>query len=188
METQSNSRAVKLALFFMICGAISWLGGTNIRAIIAFDLFETGTLNYKTWLPPDAERQAFHLIAYTALYTICGYIMVFISFTVFLAKTKLKLRENGWLMMCVIMFYMFVPVEIYQIVYDVQMVLQERAVEGVINWFAVRTEAQSLLKGRLAALSGVPVIALLCYYTCIALAVWQPMKKIPKTPLSESNE
>jgi hypothetical protein len=50
-------------------------------------------------------------------------------------------------------------------------------VEGVINWFSVRTEAQSLLKGRLAALSGVPVIALLCYYTCVALAVWQPMKR-----------
>ena len=182
MDTPSRSRAIKLSLFFLACGAVFWLGGTNIRAIIAFDLFETGTLNYKTWLPPDAEREAFHLVAYTALYTISGYLMVFMSFTTFLRKTPLRLRENGWLMMCVILFYMFVPVEIYQIVYDVQMVLQERAVEGVMNWFSVRTEAQSLLKGRLAALSGVPVIALLCYYTCIALAIWQPMKKGAKTP------
>jgi len=177
METPPASRSVKFALFFLVVGGVFWLGGTNIRAIIAFDLFETGTLQYKTWLPPDAERQCFHLIAYTALYTISGYLIVLAAFTVFLAKTELRMRENGWLLMCAILFYMFVPVELYQIVYDVRMVLQERAVEGVINWFSVRTEAQSLLKGRLAALSGVPVIALLCYYTCITLAVWKPMKR-----------
>ncbi len=173
----ANSRAVKFALLFLTLGCISWLGGTNIRAIIAFDLFETGTLEYKTSLPPDAEREAFHLIAQTAPYTIAGYLIVLTSFTVFLVKTPLRIRENGWLLMCAIFFYMFVPVELYQIVYDIRMALQERAVEGVINWFTVRTEAQSLLKGRLAALSGVPVIALLSYYTCIVLAVWKPMKK-----------
>ena len=172
-----KTRAEKIALFCLVIGCISWLGGTNIRAIIAFDLFETGTLQYKTWLPPDAEREAFHLIAETALYTIAGYLLVLGSFTVFLTKTPLRMKQNGWLLMCAILFYMFVPVEIYQIWYDVRMALQERAVEGVINWFAVRTEAQSLLKGRLAALSGVPVIALLSYYACIALAVWKPMRK-----------
>lgn len=153
-----------------------WLGGTNIRAIIAFDLFETGTLNYKTWLMPDAERQTFHLVAQTALYTIIGYLATLTGFTIYLRKTQLSLRENGWLMMSAIMFYMFTPVEIYQIWYDIQLVLQERRIEGVMNWFGVRTEAQSLLKGRLAALSGVPVIALLCYYTILALFVWRPMR------------
>ncbi len=63
--------------------------------------------------------------------------------------------------------------------YDVQLVLQEERIAGVMNWFGVRTEAQSLLKGRLAALSGVPVIALLCYYTILALFVWRPMRTGP---------
>ena len=169
-------RSTHFALFLIATGGVIWLGGTNIRAIMAFDLFETGTLNYKSWLPPDAERQTFHLVSQTALYTIIGYLATLTGFTMFLIKTDLKLRENGWLMMSAILFYMFVPVEIYQIVYDVQLVLQERAIEGVINWFGVRSEAQTLLKGRLSALSGVPAIALLSYYTILVLVAWRPMR------------
>ncbi len=175
-DRSSPSRANTVALFLLAIGALLWLGGTNVRAIIAFDLFETGTLTYKTWIPPDAERQTFRLVALTAPYTIVGYLLTLVGATMFLRTTHLKLKENGWLMMSAIMFYMFLPVEIYQIWYDIHLVLQEEAIAGVLNWFAVRTEAQSLLKGRLAALSGVPAIALMCYYTIIVIVVWKPFR------------
>jgi hypothetical protein len=177
LSPEPQSRGELIALTVMVLGAVVWLGGTDIRAIIAFDLFETGTLTYKTWLPPDAERQTFHLVAQSALYTIVGYLVVLVSGTIFLFKTRLTFKRNGWLMMSAILFYMFVPVELYQHWFDVRMVLHERSIEGVINWFAVRTEAQSLLKARLSALQGVPIMALLCYYTIIVLAVWKPLRK-----------
>jgi hypothetical protein len=37
---------------------------------------------------------------------------------------------------------------------------------------------KELFVARLGALAGAPVVAHLCYYTIIALAIFQPMKKI----------
>jgi hypothetical protein len=39
------------------------------------------------------------------------------------------------------------------------------------------TDFRILFIHRLAALAGVPMIALLSYYTIIGLVAWQPMKK-----------
>jgi uncharacterized membrane protein len=39
------------------------------------------------------------------------------------------------------------------------------------------TEFRILFIHRLAALAGVPMIALLSYYTIVGLAIWQPLKK-----------
>lgn len=174
---QEHSSRARIALYLVLFSGITWLGGLAVRAIIAFELFETGTLNYLNWFAPDFERAVFRMLAVSAPYTVFGYFVLLISTTLYLKWTPLKFKENGWLMMSAILFYMFVPVELYQMYYDARMILFERAIEGVINWYGVRQEPMSLLKARLAALSGVPVIALLCYYTIIGLCIWKPLTK-----------
>src|SRR5260221_712085 len=53
----------KISLAALCVAGSIWLGGVNIRAVIGFDLFETGTLDFKTNIHPYVERAVFALTA-----------------------------------------------------------------------------------------------------------------------------
>lgn len=101
----------KIPLFVLAVGAIFWLGGINIRAIMGNELLEPGTLNLRQGLPLDAERTLFDLLARSSILTIISYVVVFMSSIIYLVTTSLKFKENGWLLMVAILFYIFTPVE-----------------------------------------------------------------------------
>lgn len=166
-----ESRTSKISLCILCIGAICWLGGINIRALIGFNLLQTGTLDFKPNIHPYVERIVFGLIAQSSIVVIYAYAAVWISGLVFLKTTSLRLKENGWLMMSAILFYLFTPVEIYTIVLDIKMWLLDYAGSNDL------VEFRKLFIHRLAALAGVPMIALLSYYTVIVLIVVQPFRK-----------
>jgi hypothetical protein len=169
-QTPRNA-AEKLSLLFLVIGAIAWLGGANIRGILSNHLLVMGTLEFEPNLNPDVEREVFRLINYSSIVTLLGYATVFIAGIVFLRSTRLALKTNGWLMMAALLFYIFSPAEIYTSYLDGKMISLEL-------WGSPETAAfRELLIARIAALKGLPLVALLCYYTAIGLAVWQPMKK-----------
>jgi hypothetical protein len=152
----------------MIVGAIVWLGGVNIRAMIGDDMLKTGTLEFEEYLAPEAEREIFRLMSFASVIIMISYAVVLVSTTLFLVTTPLRLKENGWLMMSAILFYAFVPVELFTMYLDGEMVYMEFFTTAGNDVF------RELFIARLAALAGAPVIALLCYYTIIALAVFRP--------------
>ena len=74
-------------------------------------------------------------------------------------------------MMSAILFYAFVPVEAFTMYLDGKMAYTEFFTTEGIDRF------RELFVARVGALAGAPVIALLCYYTIIALAVFRPFTK-----------
>jgi hypothetical protein len=97
--------------------------------------------------------------------------VVLVSAIWFLITTKLKIKQNGWLLMSSILFFMFVPVEVYTYFLDIKF---------MVLFYSNPPNHDELLKifgQRLGGLSGVPVIALFCYYTIIVLAVFRPLTK-----------
>jgi hypothetical protein len=96
---------------------------------------------------------------------------------VFLATSPFKLKEHGWLLMSAILLYLFVPMEIFTFYLDAKMIYHE------FMTTADNTVFRELFSARVAALSGAPIIAMLCYYTIICLSVFQPFKKVhPQSP------
>jgi hypothetical protein len=161
----------KAALFILIVAAITWLGGATVRLVLSGCLLVPGTLEFKSDLVPLVERQVFRMINYASILTLIGYAVALSGGTVFLFSTQLKFRENGWLMMAALLFYMFIPVEIYTSYLDGKMISMEL-------WGSPEPSVfRELFIKRVAALKGVPFIALFCYYTVIGLAVWKPLKK-----------
>ncbi len=168
---RSTIRLEKLSLFFLIIGSVIWLGGINIRAILGNHLLVAGTLEFEPDLNPFVEREIFRMISYSSGVIFLGYFLVFVSGILFLRSTPLRLKENGWLMMSAILFYLFTPVEAYTLYLDGKMLSLEL-------WGSPDNSIlRELLIKRVAALKGLPLIALLCYYTILGLVVWQPMKK-----------
>jgi hypothetical protein len=166
-----ESKTVKIFLAILIFSGIIWIGGLHIRAVIGFDLLEMGTLDFKPNIHPYVERVVFRLIAQSSIIVDCAYIIVWIAGLFYLRLTHRRLKENGWLLMCAILFYMFTPVEIYTIVLDTRMWLLDHVGSNDL------VEFRKLFIHRLAALSGVPTIALLSYYTVIVVAVFQPFRR-----------
>ena len=166
-----ESRAAKISFAVLCIAAICWLGGINVRAMVGFNLLQPGTLDFKPNIHPYVERTVFGLIAQSSMVVNIAYVVVWIVGIVFLKTMSLRLREHGWLMMSAILFYVFTPVEVYTIVLDVKMWWLDHIGSNDL------VEFRKLFIHRLAALAGVPMIALLSYYTIIVLATMRPMRR-----------
>ena len=167
--------AWQIALFIFVVAAIFWLGAVNIRAVIGNDLLKPRTLEFEEYLAPEAELEIFRLISISSVVVLISYSVALISSIVFLSTSPFKLKQHGWLFMSAILFYLFVPVELFTMYLDGKMIYLE--------FFTTASNAvfRELFIARVGALAGAPVIALLCYYTIIALAIFQPLKK-PNSP------
>ncbi len=166
-----RNQIARVSLFALIVCSIIWLGAVNVRAVIGNELLNFGTLQFKTNLDAELEREVFRLISLSSVIVIGGYLGTFASAIVFVRTTAFPFKQNGWLMMSAILFFMFSPVEFYTLFLDWKMISLDFFSNPSLTDFRV------LFIHRLAALAGVPMIALLSYYTIIGLVVWQPMKK-----------
>jgi len=169
----TERRAAKICFFVLSVAGIVWLGGINIRAMIGFDMLTTGTLDFKPDIHPYVERTVYALIAQCSIVIDIAYLVVWIAGIVFLRSTVLKLKDNGWLMMSAILFYLFTPVEVYTMILDGKMWYLDHI--GSMDL----VEFRILFIHRLAALAGVPMIGLLCYYTILWLIVFRPLRRSP---------
>ena len=169
--TQAHSATWRPALFVFVISSTLWLGSVFIRAMIGNVLLKFGTLTFEENIPPDAEREIFRLLSLTSLSVIGSYIIALVSSIVFLVTCPFKMKEHGWLMTSAILFYLFVPIEAFTMYLDVRMIYGEFFTTADNQVF------RELFVARIGALAGTPYIAMLCYYTIIALAVFQPLKK-----------
>lgn len=168
-----QSRSNKIALTLLIISAVFWLGGINVRTLISNELLDYDQFDFRTSIPPDRENTIFQMMTNASLVVVISYVFVLVSAIWFIATTNIRLKENGWLLMCAIMFFLFVPVELYTNYLDVRFMLLFQS--NPPN----HDELLKLFGERLGGLSGVPVIAVFCYYTIIPLAVFKPLRKLP---------
>ncbi len=171
MNSREPSLAWRISLFIFVVASIFWLGAVNIRAIIGNDMLKIGTLEFEEYLASEAEREIFRLLSFTSLVVIISYIVALISSIVFLATSPLRMKEHGWLLISAILFYLLVPVELFTMYLDGEMIYQEFFTTADNNVF------RELFIARVGALAGAPFIATLCYYTIVGLAIFQPLKK-----------
>lgn len=171
MSQLLESRSNKIALTLLVISAVFWLGGINVRTLIGNELLDYDQFDFRTSIPPDRENTLFQMISNASLVVVISYVIVLISAIWYIATTKLKMRENGWLLMSAILFFMFAPVEIYTNYIDVRFMILFH--QGPPN----HDELLKLFGERLGAFRGVPVIAVLCYYTIIPIAIFRPLRK-----------
>lgn len=165
------NKKAKVSLFLLIVSAIIWLGAINVRFFIGNQLLNYDEFNFRTSIPPDEENQIFKMVADASVLIMFFYPIVLVSAIIFFKNCKLSLRENPWLLMSAILFFVFVPVEIYTSYIDFKFILlfDKRP--------ANHDQLLELFGERIGFLRGVPWIAVMSYYTIVWLSVFKPMKK-----------
>lgn len=165
------SKKARFWLLLLIIASIFWLGGINIRVVIGNELLSFDEFSFRLNVPPDEERAIFKLLSYSSVVVAIGYIITFISAIFFLKYYKTNLRQNVWLLICALLFFVFSPVEFYNIFLDYK--FYKLFLENPAD----RDKLLLIFGERVGLLKGVPWIAILSYYTAIAIAVFQPLKK-----------
>jgi hypothetical protein len=173
VNPQGSGIGWRIALAVLLWSALFWLGSSATRAIIGNHLLSPGTIELDPYLAPEAQRELFRLLSLTSLLVMAGYAGTFLSGIVFLWWSPFRLREHGWLMLCAILFFVFVPVEIYTMVLDARMVYEEFFTTSDNLVF------RELFLKRVTALNGAPIVAMCCYLTIIGIAVFQPFRRPP---------
>jgi hypothetical protein len=171
MTKNSSSLTNKIALTLLILSAIFWLGSINIRSLIGNELLDYDEFAFKLSIPPDREFTLFQMLSNSSLVVVISYLFVLISAIWFLKTTNLKIKNNGWLLMSAILFFMFVPVELYTNYLDIKFMI-------AFNYPPYnRDELLKIFGERLGAFRGLPVIAVFCYYTIIPIVIFKPLRK-----------
>lgn len=161
----------KVLLFCTIICGFLWLGGTIFRGVIAYRLFESFSLIVRSNLTTESIIQTLLIIGGVTVYIISSYVLFLIFFYLFILTSKINLKNNGWLFMIVMIVTLFIPVEVFTFIIDVKFVLLVYTPNFDPNL------GLSLLIQRIAALNGLPAIAIFSYFTAIFLAILQPLKR-----------
>jgi hypothetical protein len=178
------TRLYRFCLVMLTLGVIFWLGGSFVRAIIAHEFYIPGTVEYDTSLTLDEEFMLFSLIGSATLTVLISYAVVLTFAISAFVGFPYRRKDHGWLIMASVLFFLFVPVEIFTAYLDLKyLVLWDTSLEkfsalDVESILRYKTDMKELLSHRVSALSGVPIIAMLCYYTAVVMVIWQPMKRI----------
>ena len=176
------SKSAKFWLFLLIIASVFWLGGINVRALISYDLLNYDEFSFRTGIPPDEENWIFRMLSNTSILIMISYVFVLTSALLFLKTAKLNIKENAWLLMCCILFFAFVPVEIYTYFLDIKFYLlylkNPPNHDGLLKLFGER----------IGFLKGVPWIGVLSYYTIIGIAVFRPLHKTKAQLEEEKNK
>lgn len=181
-STPLFSGAARFWLTLLVFGCILWLGGTVMRAMIANEFFVPGTLEYLPDVSLDQERTLFQLISAASTLLLIAYGIVLISAIVLLRILPLRRKENGWLLMASILFFLFVPVEFFTGYLDLKFILLWNNTTDLLDQYGIHSYAQhsslmrETLSHRIGALGGLPVIAMLSYLTAVAVVIWQPLR------------
>ena len=146
-------------------------GAINVRFIIGNQLLLYDEFLFRTAIPPDEENVIFRMISYSSILIFFAYIFTFISAIFLIKNVKVNFRENPWFLVCIILFFVFSPVEFYSSYLDYKFFML------YLHNPPTHDEQLKIFGERIGLLKGVPWIAMVSYYTIIFISIFQPLRK-----------
>ena len=166
---------VKLLIIVFTIAVIFWIGGSLLRNIIAFDLFVPATeLSLKNYYSEEIQLHTIHLYSVGSVYTGTAFVVALFSSLLLFFMTFKKLKQNGWLFMSFILFFITAGVEIYNLHLDIM--LGMAISNNEINSFYDLAIKDNFLF-RYYKLGILEPLKYLSMITIVALIVWKPLNK-----------
>lgn len=181
----------RLALTLAALGGTLWFGASVARAIVGFDIFVPGTIEFKA---AQTEAMRLHTIwIYTLLGGLTGWSFAALVVGGVWSAIALKPRwkTNGWILMTFLMLLVIIPGQAWMILqdyalwqlYDISTGMPLAPFQEIISVFSQRVMvvAASVING----------LTLLVAITMVLVLVWHPLQITnhqPQTTGHGSNE
>lgn len=171
------SKKDKTILTIFALAFIIWLGGAILRTAIGFTIFEpsaTETLVRKA--SNDILMQTVYIFASTSIYTSIAYVIAFALSFFLLAKFKKIWKQQGWILMCFVLFYLFSPVELFTIYQDIKLSIAVFQ-QNVWEFYSQPIQDFFMKRVKNVVYNSLNGLTLLSYLTIVIYVIWQPLKK-----------
>ncbi len=162
-----------LSSLAILSGAL-WLGTYVERLFVTFMLFKEEGLILKDYINSSNLPGILTTISPSVVLTFVMFIVMIISFSLFLVISKINLKKNGWLFIVTLLIYITLPFEAYLMTFDYKMILE--IISGNIN----SSYLLGLIIDRFRLLNGFPVIIIFTYLSIPFFIVFKPFTVLIK--------
>lgn len=156
------------ACIALAAGAL-WIGAYAGRLSVTYILYEETGFILKDYVTPDNIPGIMKTLTPVFSLTFILYSVFIISFTIFLLKSKINLKENGWLFIIAVIVYFTLPFEAYLMTIDYRLITNLDF--GNFNYEL----GLKLITDRFENLSSFPIILLFCYMTIPVFLIFKPL-------------
>ncbi|HEY6627101.1 MAG TPA: hypothetical protein VIZ21_09110 [Ignavibacteriaceae bacterium] len=166
MKKNSNLSSV-FGYLALTSGSI-WFGAYVARLLTTYQMFEETDFVLKNYLTNANLSTIFQTIFPIVNLTFFSYVVMIITFTLFLVISRLKLKENGWLLIISLIIYLTLPLESILLITDYKLIVL------FMNEQFGSAQILELIVERMSKLSSFPIILVLSYLTIPYFLVFKP--------------
>ncbi|MFZ2322892.1 MAG: hypothetical protein WAV89_04250 [Ignavibacteriaceae bacterium] len=161
----------KYFAFISLSAGAVWLGSYITRLFSVYNLFNSPELTLKSFITNQNIDGVVVSLLPVIITPFIAFIVMLLSFLLFIITSKINLRSNGWLFIILVAVIITMPFEIYLMTIDYKTILL--LTSSTIDANQVIT----LLKDRITVLSSFPIVIILTYFSFFFFIVFQPLKK-----------
>ena len=168
---KKENTITKIFAYISLTSGSIWLGAYISRLLTTYQMFEATELKLKSYITDSNISSIFQTTYPLVNLSIFSYLVMTISFTIFLMLTKIKLKENGWLFIITMIIYITLPFEIILLLIDYKLFIifmDEQFTSELIL---------QLVTERITMLSSFPIILLLSYLSIPYFLIFKPYTK-----------
>lgn len=173
MNYMANKNNIeKIITFIMFLTFSIWLGSYTVRNLLVFQFFEPENLSLRSELKNYDLSPVFYVIYPVIVTNLISFLVFFLSYIIFLISTKIKFKENGWLLIITFLIFTTSPFELFLSMKDYEII-------KVISENLERNSSQiiHLLKERMTIINSFSLIEIFVYMVIIALLIYKPLIK-----------
>lgn len=165
-----NKLSSILGYLALTSGSI-WFGAYLARLITTYQMFEETEPVLKNFIDNTNLPVIVEILSPLVYITTIAYLIMIMSFTLFLFISDLKLKENGWLFIIAALIYITLPFETILLIFDYKQIVlflnEQFGSEKIIE----------LITNRLYRLSSFPIIQILSYLSIPYLLIFRPFTR-----------
>ena len=152
-------------------GFVFWLGGSIIRLITAYDMFEPGTQMVLKNYSIELKTQLIRMYALSAPYTDISFGILFLSSVLLFIKFRKELRYYGWLFISLLIVFIMAIPNTYLFYMDYNLATN-------MFWFNAAADSQAIKDfffTRFTSLNVIDPMLILSGISIVCFAAFQPL-------------
>ena len=165
----SLTKTAKFFLYVFVASGTLWLGSYITRLSAFYQLFQATEFTLKEFVNDQNISGIFQTLIATVSINLIFYLLMILSFILFIITSKLNLKQNGWLFISAVLIFLSAPFEFYLILIDYKIIML------VLSEIFDPKEVLNLVIKRFTVLSSFPIVEILSYLAIIYLFLFQPL-------------
>jgi len=166
---KKNNKLSSLFGYIALTSGSIWFGAYISRLLTTYQMFEETEFALKNYITNVNISAIFQTTFPLVNLTFFSYLVMIISFTFFLIFTKMKMKENGWLLIVSLIIYLTLPFESLLLIIDYQLIIL------FLNEQFTSEKILTLTIDRMTNLNSFPIILILSYLAIPFFLVFRPL-------------